>query len=243
MNTGSPGRTVTAVVGTVLTGVVVFVVSVDTGLVVLVVSVLTGLVVVVVSRVVLVVSVLTGLVVVVVSRVVLVVSVLTGLLVVVLSAVVVVLSAVVVVLSAVVVVVSSVVLVVSVLTGLLDVVLSAVDVVVSAVVLVVEVGTLPHGGWLTTKLLNEVTVVPPGNVIDADVMVNGPPDWLVVASRKWAVLLEASVNTAEPELPLLKVRVTGPKSDPVNFPLPCLMPFMMRCQPSRDGSQPPESDE
>jgi hypothetical protein len=243
MNTGSPGRTVTAVVGTVLTGVVVFVVSVDTGLVVLVVSVLTGLVVVVVSRVVLVVSVLTGLVVVVVSRVVLVVSVLTGLLVVVLSAVVVVLSAVVVVLSAVVVVVSSVVLVVSVLTGLLVVVLSAVDVVVSAVVLVVEVGTLPHGGWLTTKLLNEVTVVPPGNVIDADVMVNGPPDWLVVASRKWAVLLEASVNTAEPELPLLKVRVTGPKSDPVNFPLPCLMPFMMRCQPSRDGSQPPESDE
>jgi hypothetical protein len=225
MNTGSPGRTVTAVVGTVLTGVVVFVVSVDTGLVVLVVSVLTGLVVVVVSRVVLVVSVL------------------TGLLVVVLSAVVVVLSAVVVVLSAVVVVVSSVVLVVSVLTGLLVVVLSAVDVVVSAVVLVVEVGTLPHGGWLTTKLLNEVTVVPPGNVIDADVMVNGPPDWLVVASRKWAVLLEASVNTAEPELPLLKVRVTGPKSDPVNFPLPCLMPFMMRCQPSRDGSQPPESDE
>jgi hypothetical protein len=204
MNTGSPGRTVTAVVGTVLTGVVVFVVSVDTGLVVLVVSVLTGLVVVVVSRVVLVVSVLTGLVVVVVSRV---------------------------------------VLVVSVLTGLLVVVLSAVDVVVSAVVLVVEVGTLPHGGWLTTKLLNEVTVVPPGNVIDADVMVNGPPDWLVVASRKWAVLLEASVNTAEPELPLLKVRVTGPKSDPVNFPLPCLMPFMMRCQPSRDGSQPPESDE
>jgi hypothetical protein len=192
---------------------------------------------------VLVVSVLTGLVVVVVSRVVLVVSVLTGLLVVVLSAVVVVLSAVVVVLSAVVVVVSSVVLVVSVLTGLLVVVLSAVDVVVSAVVLVVEVGTLPHGGWLTTKLLNEVTVVPPGNVIDADVMVNGPPDWLVVASRKWAVLLEASVNTAEPELPLLKVRVTGPKSDPVNFPLPCLMPFMMRCQPSRDGSQPPESDE
>jgi hypothetical protein len=183
------------------------------------------------------------LVVVVVSRVVLVVSVLTGLLVVVLSAVVVVLSAVVVVLSAVVVVVSSVVLVVSVLTGLLVVVLSAVDVVVSAVVLVVEVGTLPHGGWLTTKLLNEVTVVPPGNVIDADVMVNGPPDWLVVASRKWAVLLEASVNTAEPELPLLKVRVTGPKSDPVNFPLPCLMPFMMRCQPSRDGSQPPESDE
>jgi hypothetical protein len=192
---------------------------------------------------VLVVSVLTGLVVVVVSRVVLVVSVLTGLLVVVLSAVVVVLSAVVVVLSAVVVVVSSVVLVVSVLTGLLVVVLSAVDVVVSAVVLVVEVGTLPHGGWLTTKLLNEVTVVPPGNVIDADVMVNGPPDWLVVASRKWAVLLEASVNTAEPELPLLKVRVTGPKSDPVNSPLPCSMPFMMRCQPSRDGSQPPESDE
>jgi hypothetical protein len=236
MNTGSPGRTVTGVVGTVLTGVVVLVVSVDTGLVVLVVSVLTGLVVVVVSRVVLVVSVLTGLVVVVVSRVVLVVSVLTGLLVVVLSAVVV-------VLSAVVVVVSSVVLVVSVLTGLLVVVLSAVDVVVSAVVLVVEVGTLPHGGWLTTKLLNEVTVVPPGNVIDADVMVNGPPDWLVVASRKWAVLSEASVNTAEPELPLLKVRVTGPKSDPVNSPLPCSMPFMMRCQPSRDGSQPPESDE
>ena len=152
------------------------------------------------------------------------------------------------------VVVSRVVLVVSVLTGLLVVVLSAVvvvlsavDVVVSAVVLVVEVGTLPHGGWLTTKLLNEVTVVPPGNVIDADVMVNGPPDWLVVASRKWAVLLEASVNTAEPELPLLKVRVTGPKSDPVNSPLPCLlpclMPFMMRCQPSRDGSHPPESDE